>query len=129
MGSRVKCVRVNPSLSSPYIFKSCIKIKANLNFYFTLLCGASNSFMKASKVLKVFIKLFEVLQSSVKIKILSYFFLFFRDQGGWVSNDGSRACSVRIIQCFYCKVFNTFNTSRLCFYSNFDHLVACWHDM
>ena len=42
---------------------------------FTLLCGASKSFMKA---LKAFIKTFEALQRSVKIKIQKFrkFFVF-----------------------------------------------------
>ena len=42
------------------------KRKKKLNFYFTLLYGASKGFMKA---LKVFIKPFEAPQRSVKIKI------------------------------------------------------------
>ena len=40
--------------------------KINLNFIFTLLCGASKGFMKT---LKAFIKPFEAPQRSVKIKI------------------------------------------------------------
>ena len=59
------------TLSAPYISESCIKIKTNLNFYFTLLCGPSKGFMKA---LKAFIKSFEAPQRSVKIKIKLVFF-------------------------------------------------------
>ena len=46
--------------------QSRTKRKKKLNFYFTLLYGASKGFMKA---LKVFIKPFEAPQRSVKIKI------------------------------------------------------------
>ena len=59
------------TLSAPCISESCIKIKTNLNFYFTLLCGPSKGFMKA---LKAFIKSFEAPQRSVKIKIKLVFF-------------------------------------------------------
>ena len=45
--------------------KVVLKIKIKLNFIFTILCGASKSFMK---VFKAFIKPFEVPQRSVKIK-------------------------------------------------------------
>ena len=58
------------------ISESCIEIKNNLNFYFhTSLCYPKG-FMKA---LKAFIKRFEVARRSVKIKSLSYFFLFVRN--------------------------------------------------
>ena len=46
--------------------------KINLNLFFTLLCGASKSFMKA---LKAFIKPCEAPQRSVKIKIYVNFYL------------------------------------------------------
>ena len=49
-----------------FISESYINMKIKLNFYFTLLCGASKGFMKA---LKTFIKPFEAPQRSVKIKI------------------------------------------------------------
>ena len=42
--------------------------KLNLNFYFTRLCGASNSFMKAFKAFMKAFKLFEAPQRNVKIK-------------------------------------------------------------
>ena len=48
------------------ISESCIEIKLNLNFIFTLLGGASKGFKKA---LKAFIKLSEAPRRSVKIKI------------------------------------------------------------
>ena len=49
------------------------KRKLTQIFIFTLLCGASNGFMKA---LKAFIKLFEAPQRSVKILIYLNFFTF-----------------------------------------------------
>ena len=52
-------------LPAPYILESCIKIKSGEIFIFTLLCGTLKGFKKA---LQVFIKLFEALQRSVKIK-------------------------------------------------------------
>ena len=39
----------NFNTSRPSISESCMKIKIKLNFIFTLLCGASKSFMKAFK--------------------------------------------------------------------------------
>ena len=50
----------------PNVIMEAIEIKIELNFIFTLLCGASKGFMKA---FKVFIKPFEAPQKSVKIKI------------------------------------------------------------
>ena len=38
------------TLKDPFISESCIEIKIELNFYFTLLCDASKGFMKAFKV-------------------------------------------------------------------------------
>ena len=52
---------INPSCPGPGQ-----REKINLNFYFTLLCGASQGFMKA---FKAFIKPFEAPQRSVKIKV------------------------------------------------------------
>ena len=60
------------TLPAPLISESCIKI-IKLNFFFTLLCDASKSFMKA---LKTFIKPFEAPQRRVKIKIQVNFFPF-----------------------------------------------------
>ena len=54
------------TLKDPFISESCIEIKIELNFIFTLLCGASKGFMKA---FKAFIKPFEAPQRNVKIKI------------------------------------------------------------
>ena len=54
------------TLPTPCISQSYIKIKINLSFIFTLLCGASKGFMKASKAV---IKPFEAPQRSVNIKI------------------------------------------------------------
>ena len=54
------------TLPALYISESCIKIKINLNFIFTLLCETSTGSMKA---FKAFIKPFEAPQRSVKIKI------------------------------------------------------------
>ena len=54
------------TLPAPYISGSCIKIKTNVNFYFTLLCGASKGFMKS---LEAFKKPFEALQRMEKTKI------------------------------------------------------------
>ena len=48
------------TLPTPCISESCIEIKINLNFYFTLLCGASKGFMKVP---------FEVPQIIVKKEI------------------------------------------------------------
>ena len=54
------------TLPVPFISKSCIEIKINLNFYFHHKeCGASEGFMKACKA---FIKSLEAPQRSVKIK-------------------------------------------------------------
>ena len=50
-------------------------------FIFTPLFGASKGFTKA---LKAFIETFDAPQRILKIKILSYFFLFVRDRGGKV---------------------------------------------
>ena len=55
-------LRIILILPTPYISESCIQIKINLNFYFTLLSGASEGYMKA------FIKPFEAPHRSVKIK-------------------------------------------------------------
>ena len=54
------------TLNVPCISDSCIEIKIKLNFYFTLLCGASKGFTKA---LKAFIKHFAAPKRSLKIKI------------------------------------------------------------
>ena len=53
------------SFKGPFVSESCIEIKIELHFIFTLLCDASKGFMKA---FKAFIKPFEA-QQSVKIKI------------------------------------------------------------
>ena len=52
------CMLPNPSRRNPGL-----REKIQLNFFLTLLCGASKGFMKA------FIKPFETPQRSVKIKI------------------------------------------------------------
>ena len=36
-------------LNVPCVSQSCIEIKINLNFTFTILCGVSKGFMKAFK--------------------------------------------------------------------------------
>ena len=54
------------TLPAPCISESCLKMKIDLKFFFTLLCGASRGFVKA---FKAFIKPFEAQQSSVKVKI------------------------------------------------------------
>ena len=64
------------------ISKSCIKIK--INFLFSLLCGASKSFMKAFKAFinpfdapeKAFIKPFEAPKKIVKVKSKVNFLIF-----------------------------------------------------
>ena len=48
-------------------------------FIFTLLYGDSKCFMKG---FKTFMKPFETSQKIVKTKMLSWYFLFFRDRGG-----------------------------------------------
>ena len=50
-------------------------------FIFTPLFGASKGF---TNTLKAFIETFDAPQRILKIKILSYFFLFVRDRGGKV---------------------------------------------
>ena len=66
----METVVVNPSCSVH--FRKLYKIKIELNFIFTLLCGASDGFIKT---FKDFIKHFGPPQRSVKIKILVNFFL------------------------------------------------------
>ena len=66
----------NPSFPDPgrnEKIESCIKIKINLIFIFTLLCVASKGFMKT---LKAFIKRFETQQGSVKVKIKLIFIYY-----------------------------------------------------
>ena len=61
---------VSLTLPALCISKSCIKIKINLMFIFTLVCDASKSSSKRfMKACKAFIKPFEAPQRSVKIKI------------------------------------------------------------
>ena len=60
------------TLLFPFISESCIEIKIKLNFYFHTSLWCLKGFMKA---LKAFIKPFEAPQRSMKIKILTFFFL------------------------------------------------------
>ena len=66
MNWKVRNDKTKIILPTPFISESCIKIKINLNFIFTLLCGASKGFRKA---FKAFIKPFEAPERSVQIKI------------------------------------------------------------
>ena len=61
-------------MHSSWISESCIKMKINLNFYFTLLCGAWKGFLEG---FKAFVKPFEVAQRNVKIKNYANFLFSF----------------------------------------------------
>ena len=67
--------RLNLTLPASCISESCMKIKINLIFIFTFLCGASKGYMKA---FKAFIKPFKASQRSVKIKNEVRFFSSFK---------------------------------------------------
>ena len=54
------------ALPAPCNSETCINIKIELNFIFTLLHGALKGFVKADKA---FIKPFEARQKSVEVKI------------------------------------------------------------
>ena len=67
------------TLSVWCISENCIEIKIKLNFFFILLCRASNSFMNS---FKASIKPSEASQRSVKIKDQINFLSSFRDWDG-----------------------------------------------
>ena len=83
------------TLLAPFISESCIKTKINLIFIFTLLFGASKSFMKVSKA---FIKAVEASQRIVKIEI----------QVNFLSSSGIGTGRVKI-----CEKFLLFKDSNL----------------
>ena len=76
------------TFSTPYNSESCIKIKINLNFYF-------HAFLWCLKRFNVFIKPFDALKGSVKVKIQVNFLFSCGNQTGRVEKASKKRFSLK----------------------------------